>query len=77
MTIRIFSVSNCKQCSLAKDFFSQRGLTFKEIDVKQNLGNLRRMRRISDAGIVPVIQINNEVIVGFDEAGLKDILKKV
>ena len=77
MTIRIFSVSNCEKCSLAKEFFSQRGLAFKEINVKQNLGNLLRMRRISDAGIVPVIQINNEVIVGFDEAGLKDILKKV
>ena len=74
MTIRIFTTPNCGNCRAAKEFFLGRKLDFEEINVEGNLGALRKMIRLSGAKSVPVIQMGEHVVVGFDRARLEELL---
>lgn len=74
MTIRIFTTPHCGNCRAAKEFFIDRNLDFEEINVEGNLGALRKMIRLSGARSVPVIQVGEQVMVGFDRARLEEFL---
>jgi S1-C subfamily serine protease len=59
-----------------KGFLSQRGIPFKEYDVGVDREAALRMIRISGQQGVPVITIDDEVIVGFDRRRLEEALAK-
>jgi len=50
------------------------GIKFAEINISDNFGNLRQMRRLTKSRRVPVIAWNEQVVVGFDPAALKLLL---
>ncbi|MCK4635454.1 MAG: glutaredoxin family protein [Candidatus Moranbacteria bacterium] len=74
----IYSTPTCGFCTLAKDFFNEKGIEFKEIDVSVDQEEAQKMVEKTGQMGVPVIIINKdgkeEVIVGFDQAQLMTIL---
>ena len=74
MTIRIYTTPHCGNCLAAKDFFTDRRLEFEEVNVEGDLGALRKMIRLSGARSVPVIQMGEHVVVGFDRARLEELV---
>ncbi len=59
---------------MAKEFLSQKGYKFTEIDVTKDRAALDEMVKISGARSVPVIAACNEVMVGFDRTKLEQML---
>ncbi len=59
---------------MAKEFLSQKGYKFTEIDVTKDRAALDEMVKISGARSVPVIAACNEVMVGFDRTRLEQML---
>lgn len=75
--VRIFSTPTCPYCKQAKEFFTSKGIVFEDIDVTSNPNSLKEMRTISGgARTVPVIVIDDAVIVGYEEADIVKILKE-
>lgn len=75
--VRIFSTPTCPYCKQAKEFLSSKGITFEDIDVTSNLEGLKEMRTITGgARTVPVIAIDDVVIVGYEEADVVRTLKE-
>jgi glutaredoxin 3 len=74
MIIRIFTTPQCARCRAAKEFFADRKLDFEEVNVEGDFGALRKMIRLSGAKSVPVIQMGEQVIVGFERARLEELL---
>lgn len=74
MTIKIYSTPTCPYCLQAKNFFEQKNLDFEEIDVSQNPNASEEMLKISGQMGVPVIVMDKEVIIGFDEGKINKIL---
>ena len=72
--IRVFTTPNCRECRAAKDFLRERGVEFEEVNVEGAFGALRTMIKLSGAKTVPVIQIEDQVIVGFDRSRLESLL---
>lgn len=69
--ITIYSTPTCVYCNMAKTFFKANNVTFKEFDVSSDLEKRKEMIDMTGQMGVPVIKVDNEVVVGFDESKLK------
>lgn len=72
--ITIYSTPTCHYCNLAKDFFKQQGVKYEEFNVATDLAKRKEMVELSGQMGVPVIAIDRDVIVGFDEEQVASIL---
>lgn len=58
-----------------KEFLSQKGIVFQEIDVSSDPQALESLMKLTKSLVVPVTVINGDVIVGFDKKALEEKLK--
>lgn len=72
--IRVYSTSTCPYCKMAKQYLSSKGESYQEFDVSRNEEALQEMVKVSGQTGVPVIVIDNDVIVGFDRARIDSLL---
>ncbi|MFA6341006.1 MAG: glutaredoxin family protein [Candidatus Paceibacterota bacterium] len=70
----IYSTPTCHYCIMAKDFFKENGIAYEAFDVQSDL--VKRKEMISKSGQmgVPVIFVDDELVMGFDEEKLKKLL---
>jgi glutaredoxin len=59
---------------MAKKYFRERGVHFKDVDVSRDPTAARDMLRRSGQSGVPVIDINGRIIVGFDRPKINKLL---
>ena len=72
--IIIYSTPNCHFCNSAKELFKENNLEYEEINVAENPDKRKEMIDMTGQMGVPVIRIENDVYVGFDEVGIKEKL---
>ena len=72
MNITIYSTPNCVHCHDAKRYLKEKNIPFSDIDVESDTQKAEEMIQLSAQMGVPVIKVDNKVIVGFD----KDELEK-
>jgi len=70
----VYSTQTCPFCHTAKDFLKANNIEFTDIDVGADQEGLKVMLEKSGQSGVPVIDIDGKIIIGFDEAALKEIL---
>jgi glutaredoxin-like YruB-family protein len=70
----IYSTPTCHFCSLAKDYFKENNIPFDEFNVASDLAKRKEMVEKSGQLGVPVITIDDEVIVGFDKPKIDQAL---
>ena len=72
--IRIFSTSTCPYCVTLKEFLKERSFEFEDIDVSKDEKALEEMVKKTEQFGVPVIDIDDQWIVGFDKEKICNIL---
>jgi len=72
--VTIYSTPTCHFCHAAKDFFTEHGVKFTDYNVATDLEKRKEMIEKSGQMGVPVINVDNQVIVGFDEEKLREAL---
>jgi glutaredoxin-like YruB-family protein len=72
--IRIFSTPTCPYCITLKEFLKEHGFEFEDIDVSQNKEALEEMMEKSGQMGVPVVEIDGEIVVGFDKERISNLL---
>jgi len=75
MKIKIYITPTCPYCLQAKNYFESKNIDYQEIDIAKNQKAAEEMIKISGQMGVPVIQIDNHIILGFDEEKIKAILE--
>lgn len=73
--IRVFSTPTCPYCVTLKGFLKEKGFAFEDIDVSQNETALKEMVDKSGQMGVPVIDIDGQIVVGFDRNKIVGLLK--
>ncbi|MBI2579635.1 MAG: glutathione S-transferase N-terminal domain-containing protein [Candidatus Aenigmarchaeota archaeon] len=73
-SVSIYTTTTCHFCKLAKEFFSQNGVKYKEINVEDNEKAQEEMIEKSGQMGVPVIDIDGKIIAGFDRGAIKKAL---
>ncbi len=73
-TVTIYSTPVCHFCHAAKEFFSENNISYTEFDVAGDQDKRQEMIEMTGQMGVPVIRIDNDVVVGFDEDKVKELL---
>lgn len=64
--IIVYSADWCAFCHAAKDYFKRLGIKFEERNVEENPQYLQESVEKSGQRGIPVIDIDGQIIVGFD-----------
>lgn len=72
--VTIYSTPVCHFCHAAKDFFKENNVEYTEHDVAADTDKRTEMIDMTGQMGVPVIKVGDDVIIGFDEAKLKELL---
>jgi glutaredoxin-like YruB-family protein len=72
--VTIYSTPSCHFCHAAKEFFTANNVAYTEVDVAGDMEKRKEMIDMTGQMGVPVIRIEDDVIVGFDEAKLRELL---
>jgi len=62
---------------MAKEYLSQQGIPYKDLDVTRDREAFNEMVKISGARSVPVIAALDEVIIGFDKGRVESIVGRL
>jgi glutaredoxin-like YruB-family protein len=74
-TVTIYSTPVCHFCQNAKEFFKENNVEYVEHDVAADAEKREEMIEMTGQMGVPVIRIGDDVVIGFDEAKVKELLK--
>jgi len=75
MKVKVYSTQTCPFCDDAKAFLKKHKIKFEDVDVNKDRKAAAEMIKKSGQTGVPVIEIDGEIVRGFDEANLKKLLK--
>lgn len=72
--VKIYSTPTCVYCNMAKDWFKEKNIEYEEIDVAAD--ETKRNELIAKTGqlAVPIIEVDGEMIIGFDKNRLSQLL---
>lgn len=73
--VTIYSTPVCHFCHAAKDFFAENNIAYTEHDVAADSEKRQEMIDLTGQMGVPVIKIGDDVIIGFDEPKVKELLR--
>ena len=73
-TVTIYSTPVCHFCHMAKDFFKENNVSFTDYDVASDAEKRQEMIEMTNQMGVPVIRIGDDVVIGFDEGKLRELL---
>ena len=73
-SVTIYSTPVCHYCHAAKEFFTEHDIAFTEHDVAADLEKRQEMIEMTGQMGVPVIRIGDDVVIGFDEDKVKELL---
>ena len=73
-TVTIYSTPACHFCHAAKEFFGANNVEFTDHDVAADQEKRQEMIDMTGQMGVPGIRIGDDVVVGFDEAKVKELL---
>jgi glutaredoxin-like YruB-family protein len=73
--VAIYSTPTCHFCQMAKEFFEQNKIKYENYNVVTDLARRQEMMEKSGQMGVPVITVDDQVVVGFDQSFLEEILE--
>jgi len=72
--VKVYSTPTCPYCIRAKDYLKEHNIPFENIDVSSDENGLQEMIKTSGQMGVPVILIDGDIIVGFDQGKIAEKL---
>ena len=72
--VLVYTTATCPWCIKVKEFLKKNKIAFSEKDVAEDMDAAKEAVEKSGQRGVPIIDIDGEIVVGFDEAKLKKLL---
>ena len=72
--LTIYIIPTCGYCKMAKQYFQDNKIEYKEIDVTTNEQAAAEMIKKSGQTGVPVIEANGQIIIGFQRNAIDSAL---
>ena len=71
----VYSTPTCPYCHAAKDFLKENKVAYEDVDVSKDQDRAQEMIEKSGQMGVPVIQIGNNLVIGFNKPVIEKLLK--
>jgi glutaredoxin-like YruB-family protein len=75
MKIIIYTTPVCPFCVLVKNFLKQNNIKYEEVDVSKDRNKAEYLFKKTGAMNVPVTEIDDKIVIGYDTKKLKEILR--
>ena len=75
-TVTVSSTTTCHFCVIAKDYLNEKKVSFVNKDVGVDIDARQEMIKKSGQMGVPVIEIDGQIVVGFDQDMIDNLLSK-
>jgi len=72
--VKIFITPACPYCFTLKEFLKEKGIEFEEIDVSKDEKSREEMIKKSGRLEAPIIEIDGQIVVGFDKEKICKLL---
>jgi len=72
--VKVYSTPTCPYCEILKEFLEQNNVEFESIDVSQDIRAQQYILEKTGKMAVPVTEIDEEIIVGFDRPRISKLL---
>ena len=72
--VTVYSTPTCPYCHQAKDYLTGKGIAFADLNVATDLEARNAMVQKSGQLGVPVIEVDGQVITGFNRGKLDELL---
>ena len=73
-SVKIYTTPNCVFCRMSKEFFKANNIQYQELDVARDIPAREYMIQKSGQFGVPVIEIDGNLVIGFDKSRLSELL---
>ena len=73
--ITVYTTPTCSWCNRVKDFLHGKGVNYQEVNVAGDDQAARKLLDLTGQLSVPVITKGNEVVVGFDQPKIEQLLQ--
>lgn len=70
MAVTVYSTPTCPYCKAVKKHLRDRRVRFRDVDVSHDERAAAEMRRKAGRHVVPVVDVNGRIVVGFDKRKL-------
>jgi glutaredoxin 3 len=74
-TVTVYSTPTCSWCQAAKEHLRSHGISFEDVDVSADMNRAREMVEKSGQYGVPVLDIDGEIVLGFDRTRINALLE--
>lgn len=74
MTVKVYSTPTCPWCTRVKEYLKSKNVDFEEFDVSKDRDAAAEMIQKSGQRGVPVLDINDNIIVGFDQRAIDNLI---
>lgn len=74
--VKVYSTPTCPFCVMAKEWLRLKGVDYEEKNVAEDMDARQEMVEATGQTGVPVIMVDDEVVVGFNQALLESLLTK-
>lgn len=75
VAVKVYSTPTCPWCKRAKAYLTEKGIGFESVDVSSNEVAQKEMIDKSGQMGVPVIDIDGQIVIGFDKEKIDELLK--
>lgn len=72
--VKIYTTPTCPYCLMTKNFLKKKKVAFEELNVFEDKKFLEEMEKKSHQTGVPVIDIEGEIVVGFNRKEIERLL---
>jgi glutaredoxin 3 len=73
--VTIYSTPTCHYCNMAKDYFKENNIQFEAFDVAADMAKRKEMMEKSGQLGVPVILVDDQLVIGFNKPKLAQLLE--
>jgi glutaredoxin-like YruB-family protein len=73
--VSIYTTPTCVYCGMAKKFFQENKVEYEEFNVATDLAKRQEMMEATGQMGVPVIKIGDDIVIGFNQAKVKELLE--
>ncbi|HIC95795.1 TPA: NrdH-redoxin [Candidatus Bipolaricaulota bacterium] len=72
--VKVYTTPTCPWCMRVKQFLDERNIEYEEYNVAEDPSRAEEMIHKSGQMGVPVIEVDGEIVVGFDRPKLEELL---